>query len=435
MIFAHCRLLTPLRSRTRPFSTSLRKSQWLNELKRLGGWGTLAPRDFPTSGFELIEPSIKIDEEQTFQYNPEKWFPVHLGQVFQHRYQVVSKLTHSDEFTMWLARDLRDHTYVALKIIQTDVDYLGEFAVYDHIIQQETDIGQHHIRPVKEFFMIEGPRDDHSVIVQPPVAFSMVSLQSTMPGQVLKPAVVKGAVEQALRTLDFLHNKAHVIHGNVHPSTLFVGSQDKDRRDEYFSKLEERELRSPSPRKVLKDRTIHRSRFIPGPVGELYLDDFRMARINISGNQRPINIVSREYACPEMLLGMKWSYPVDMWCVGLMAWEMLHANQVYTVDVDIAQRKRSAQHLATTIALLGPPPLDFLKRSKGYSEFWDQRGRWKELAPIPQGRTFEALTRSLEGGERARFLDFIRALVCWKPEERLTVRQALSHPWLTNNYA
>ena len=38
-----------------------------------------------------------------------------------------------------------------------------------------------------------------------------------------------------------------------------------------------------------------------------------------------------------------------------------------------------AQHLANMIALLGPPPLEFLKRSRTYRTYWNEGGKWKWL--------------------------------------------------------
>lgn len=57
-------------------------------------------------------------------------------------------------------------------------------------------------------------------------------------------------------------------------------------------------------------------------------------------------------------------------------------------------------------------------------------GNWRNVVPIPAERTLESLAISLEGDDKAEFLRFIRALLRWIPEERLTTAQAYSHPWL-----
>lgn len=110
-------------------------------------------------------------------------------------------------------------------------------------------------------------------------------------------------------------------------------------------------------------------------------------------------------------------------------------------------------------ALLGPPPSEFLNRSKETSKYWDEDGKchrkqalqsprhslsvrppaltnlldlgkWKGPVPLPTDRTLESLANPLAGDDRDRFLDFVQRSLCWLPENRLTAGQAFYHPWL-----
>lgn len=56
-------------------------------------------------------------------------------------------------------------------------------------------------------------------------------------------------------------------------------------------------------------------------------------------------------------------------------------------------------------------------------------GNWLGLAPIPQGRTLEALETKLEG--KTGFLRFIWRTLTWLPGERPTAKELLQDPWLT----
>jgi hypothetical protein len=64
------------------------------------------PRIFPTSGFVTIDPKVKVEEEELPTYVPEHYYPVAIGEVFNSRYQVVSKLGFGISSTVWLCRDL-----------------------------------------------------------------------------------------------------------------------------------------------------------------------------------------------------------------------------------------------------------------------------------------------------------------------------------------
>jgi len=66
----------------------------------------LVPRKYPSSGFEMIDMSVKIEEETLPFYNPRLFYPVRIGEVFSDRYQVVAKLGYGTTSTTWLCHDL-----------------------------------------------------------------------------------------------------------------------------------------------------------------------------------------------------------------------------------------------------------------------------------------------------------------------------------------
>lgn len=63
------------------------------------------PQNFPKSGFAQLDSTRKIEEEDLPFYNPEDYYPVQIGEVFESRYQVVSKLGYGGS-SVWLCRDL-----------------------------------------------------------------------------------------------------------------------------------------------------------------------------------------------------------------------------------------------------------------------------------------------------------------------------------------
>lgn len=61
---------------------------------------------FPTSGFELLDQSVKLDEETLPTYQPEKYYPVSQGEILNDRYQTLAKVGYGVTSTVWLAKDL-----------------------------------------------------------------------------------------------------------------------------------------------------------------------------------------------------------------------------------------------------------------------------------------------------------------------------------------
>lgn len=73
---------------------------------RFSSQWTSTPRAFPTSDFEVLDPSLKIEEETLPTYVPEKYYPAYQGEIFNDRYQASAKLGYGVTSTVWFARDL-----------------------------------------------------------------------------------------------------------------------------------------------------------------------------------------------------------------------------------------------------------------------------------------------------------------------------------------
>ncbi|KAL2203243.1 hypothetical protein CC79DRAFT_1373390 [Sarocladium strictum] len=126
------------------------------------------------------------------------------------------------------------------------------------------------------------------------------------------------------------------------------------------------------------------------------------------------------YRAPETLLYIQWSYPIDIWSVGL--------TNVFSAKKDDGGFADGV-HLAELIAALGPPPQGLLNWNRSRAlEYWDDNGNWGDFVPIPAGKTFEAVDTKLQ--DKTKFLNFIHRDLTWASEERPTTKALLQDPWL-----
>jgi serine/threonine-protein kinase SRPK3 len=51
---------------------------------------------------------------------------------------------------------------------------------------------------------------------------------------------------------------------------------------------------------------------------------------------------------------------------------------------------------------------------------------------VPQGTSLEQSEEFLEGKNKEMFLNFVRGMLQWRPEDRKTARQLLKDPWLND---
>jgi serine/threonine-protein kinase SRPK3 len=65
---------------------------------------------------ELFADSDQSEDEGIADYKIGGYHPVHIGEVMVERYVILQKLGWGHFSTVWLARDLRHSTYVAVKV-------------------------------------------------------------------------------------------------------------------------------------------------------------------------------------------------------------------------------------------------------------------------------------------------------------------------------
>lgn len=81
--------------------------------------------------------------------------------------------------------------------------------------------------------------------------------------------------------------------------------------DAVLAKFEKENAKHPLPQKHLGDRTIYVSSRMPFTKEPPSISDLSEARF---GDVEHRDLIMPDvYRAPEVVLGMKWSYPVDIW--------------------------------------------------------------------------------------------------------------------------
>lgn len=134
------------------------------------------------------------------------------------------------------------------------------------------------------------------------------------------------------------------------------------------------EMKSPSPRKHVDGAPIYRSRRfgLPNDFGRIILSDFGTV---VNGElKRNHDAQPNIYRAPEVMLNAPWSYPIDIWNVGAMIWDVFEGGHLFHGQDPSGEGYTTRAHLAEVVGLLGPPPLDLLKRGVRSKEFFSEDG-------------------------------------------------------------
>jgi len=199
----------------------------------------------------------------------------------------------------------------------------------------------------------------------------------------------------------------------------------------------QREIDHPSPRKMPDShgRIIYTScsDFGEAPtdvvIASAKITDIGLAAWGTGKNTKPIQ--SNAFMAPEVILQAGWSYPADIWNLGVMLWDLFETFGLFDAMDTRPGHYRPEKHLGLMIALLGPPPVEFLKRGAKSSHYFDNDGKFKYPDYIDKEISFDSSIQRLRGEEKELFLDMAQHMICWVPEERWTAKQLLEHPYLT----
>lgn len=99
-----------------------------------------------------------------------------------------------------------------------------ELETYEHLRKLNSlHSGQAYIREVYDTFEINGPDGCHICLVHPPLHMTISALQRQGPRQRYNEVLLRETLVRLLRTLDFLHTVANVVHtGMLENSIRFI---------------------------------------------------------------------------------------------------------------------------------------------------------------------------------------------------------------------
>ncbi|KAI9243754.1 kinase-like domain-containing protein [Sporodiniella umbellata] len=141
-------------------------------------------------------------------------------------------------------------------------------------------------------------------------------------------------------------------------------------------------------------------------------------------------IQSRFYRAPEVILGMEYGLPIDMWSTGCILAELYTGRPLFPGESEPDQ-------LACIMQLIGVPKRYYLEKCARKKQFFDlydsprksinSKGKKRK----PGTLTFtEASKRTSQDAFDRDFADFLSKCITWEPSERMTPEQALNHSWL-----
>ncbi|KAH8911990.1 hypothetical protein BR93DRAFT_942210 [Coniochaeta sp. PMI_546] len=137
-------------------------------------------------------------------------------------------------------------------------------------------------------------------------------------------------------------------------------------------------------------------------------------------------IQSRFYRSPEVILGMTYGMPIDMWSLGCILAEL------YT-GVPIFPGENEQEQLACIMEVFGPPEKHLIEKSTRKKLFFDSMGK-PRLTVSSKGRRRRPSSKTLQQVLKCDdepFLDFLSRCLRWDPDRRMKPDEAIRHEFIT----
>lgn len=371
-----------------------------------------SPGDYHTSDDEVYSNE---EDEGRGGYRKGGYHPVSIGEWYgKRRYQVVKKLGWGHFSTVWLAKDVKDGGFVALKVVKSAAHYteaaLDEVKLLQCVATNDPE-GKSYVVRLLDDFTHAGPNGNHVVMVFEVLGRNILDLiEKHYYGLPLE--TVKSITKQILVALDFMHTQCSIIHTDLKPENILL-VEPLPSVCRGSAGMEEQAVEDEEPVTTVKVADLGNACW----VHKHFTDD----------------IQTRQYRAPEVIIGHKYNTSADIWSMACIVFELATGDLLFKPKKGLHHTK-SDDHLALVLELCNRRalPKHMLQNGKKAMEFFNRRGDLRAIKKLKHWPLENVLLEKYKFSEQEAkdMTDFLLPMLHLDPDKRATAAEALQHPWL-----
>uniref|UniRef100_A0A8C9Z3Z8 non-specific serine/threonine protein kinase n=1 Tax=Sander lucioperca TaxID=283035 RepID=A0A8C9Z3Z8_SANLU len=176
---------------------------------------------------EEILGSDDDEQEDPNDYCRGGYHHVKIGDLFHGRYHVIRKLGWGHFSTVWLAWDIQEKRFVAMKVVKSAEHYtetaLDEIKLLKSVRNTDpSDPSRERVVQLLDDFKISGINGTHVCMVFEVLGYHLLKWIIKSNYQGLPLPCVKSIIQQVLQGLDYLHTKCKIIHTDIKPENILL---------------------------------------------------------------------------------------------------------------------------------------------------------------------------------------------------------------------
>ena len=346
-----------------------------------------------------------IMNREKIGYEPEKELKFKKDELIAGRYQYQRELGDAAFSTTVQCLDIKEKRLVCIKIIKNNKDYFDQSI--DEIkllryINANGDPDKKYFLRVYDYFYYK----EHLMIVSELLKDNLYDFYKYLTDnnntEYFSVERIQKLTKQILICLDFIHD-LKIIHCDLKPENILM--------------------------KSITDATCKVIDF----GSSCFVHDHLSAYIQ-----------SRSYRAPEVILGCRYDYKIDMWSLGCILAEIYTGNVLF-------QNDSIQSMLARIIGICGPIPNWMYEKGKLVNDFFtkekllymepnavDNNESMNQTSPQEKGKKVHILVpkrsslRKRIRTNNEQFFNFLSGLLKIDPNDRMSAKEALNHPFIKN---
>uniref|UniRef100_A0A3P8V020 non-specific serine/threonine protein kinase n=1 Tax=Cynoglossus semilaevis TaxID=244447 RepID=A0A3P8V020_CYNSE len=176
---------------------------------------------------EEILGSDDDEQEDPNDYCRGGYHHVKIGDLFNGRYHVIRKLGWGHFSTVWLAWDIQEKRFVAMKVVKSAEHYtetaLDEIRLLKAVRNTDpNDPNRERVVQLLDDFKVSGMNGSHVCMVFEVLGYHLLKWIIKSNYQGLPLPCVKSIICQVLQGLNYLHTKCKIIHTDIKPENILL---------------------------------------------------------------------------------------------------------------------------------------------------------------------------------------------------------------------
>ncbi|KAI0657078.1 kinase-like domain-containing protein [Cubamyces menziesii] len=144
------------------------------------------------------------------------------------------------------------------------------------------------------------------------------------------------------------------------------------------------------------------------------------------------DIQTRQYRCPEVILGAKWGPSADIWSVACIIFELITGGDYLFDPASGSRYSKDDDHIAQIIELMGEFPKSLAFAGKYSSDFFNRRGELRHIQKL-RFWPLDAVLHDkylLPKEEADMIASFLNPMLRLHPDKRAKASELIHHAWL-----